>query len=205
MLTNNHPLVAILSSDLRLRRSFALEASRFARVHSACSGDDSSSSTKAELSAAVVVVEHSEQMRGYVDTWGPDEFVSMLVVAMNPCASVINEAHDLGWRLLCQPLELECFGRALQAILAASQHRDRRLAAALEDMAIRWGLTARQTEVLSLALRGERPRQMADQLGVARSTCRTHSRSLLLKSGTSSLALAAHRVLLRALEMPLPE
>jgi DNA-binding CsgD family transcriptional regulator len=195
------PQVAIVSSDLKLRRVLALEASRIAQVASFSEVDCFLAARRDPIAALVLVVDQRWKADRFRDAFASDTLVPILSLCAEPWPDVINCAHELGWRLLCQPLDGDRFGRYLQSLVGGKLLRDHRLSAALQEMSMRWSLTARQSEVLSLALHGERPGAIADALGVSHSTFRSHSRGLLLKSGTSTIAMAAHRVLLRALEM----
>ncbi|HEY3872915.1 MAG TPA: helix-turn-helix transcriptional regulator [Actinocrinis sp.] len=65
-------------------------------------------------------------------------------------------------------------------------------------------LTFREREVLRRICAGESDRQIAEGLGIAHTTARTHARSVLLKLGVGTRAAAAALIAPRAAPPPLP-
>lgn len=65
-------------------------------------------------------------------------------------------------------------------------------------------LTFREREVLRRICAGQSDRQIADGLGIAHTTARTHARSILLKLGVGTRAAAAAAIAPRAAPAPSP-
>ena len=70
--------------------------------------------------------------------------------------------------------------------MAVRELPDADLSQRVERMAHRWGLTARQREVLAGLARGHSNRALSQSLGCAEKTVEVHVSAVLEKSGVSS-------------------
>ena len=94
---------------------------------------------------------------------------------------------------------LEAIGQAYANALRSIRAFERQLNAAdpnqrIEDWAARFGLTARETDVVRLAVCGHRDAEIAESLGISVTTVRTHLGNVFQKSGIVGRATLAAEI-----------
>lgn len=132
-------------------------------------------------SAALIVTDRSTALRG---ASGPWRAWPILVVDFGLCGSEVRRLLDAG---VCgcvhADAELQELERALAALREGAQHLCPLTAAALADDVVLADLTPREAEVLDLICQGLDNKRIAQELGVAVSTVKTHVHALLSKTG----------------------
>lgn len=123
----------------------------------------------------------------------PDLSVLMLTAMLTP--SLINEATRLGAQYALKPFE--------QSLLVAMLRRWQEQKAPATDVALavreaagRYGLTPRETEILSLHAKGQSRVDVIGQLGVAPKTYANHVTNLLQKTDAENMSTLVIRLLL---------
>lgn len=124
--------------------------------------------------------------------------VPVLVVDFGVCGREVRRLLDSGVqgcvRADCELLELS---RAVQALSRGEVYLCPQCAAALADDVVLAGFTPREEEVLALICEGLDNKRIAQRLGLALSTVKTHVRALLAKSGASNRTNIATSILRR--------
>lgn len=130
---------------------------------------------------ALVVTDRHTAHRG---ASGPWHAWPILVVDFGLCGSEVRRLLDAG---VCgcvhADAELQELDRALVALREGTQHLCPMTAAALADDVVLADLTPREAEVLHLICQGLDNKRIAQELGVALSTVKTHVHALLAKTG----------------------
>lgn len=89
--------------------------------------------------------------------------------------------------------------RALRAVHAGQCYLSPEASARLADHVLRSSLTAREEEVLTLIVRGNRNRETAGVLGMAAETVKGHVKNILSKLGARDRTQAASEAIRRGL------
>jgi two-component system nitrate/nitrite response regulator NarL len=108
--------------------------------------------------------------------------------------SIVNAAASLGASFICKPpaaTELAPFV-ARVAALARNRRDTDQVALSASN---RFGLTARETQVLGCALRGDGSDKFCERESISRRTFRAHAASVVSKSGAPSLRELALRLM----------
>lgn len=108
-------------------------------------------------------------------------------------ASLSHQAHRLGIALLIKPMPFRFFSQFATAVrvraLARRAHAltDRQAVRVASDSA-RWSLSERQTEVLSLFVRGLQTKEVAVELGLSAETVKKHIHAILERAQRPTMA-----------------
>lgn len=123
--------------------------------------------------------------------------LSVLVITGQLERDVANEAQLVGAHFAYKPIDLRNVEAFLQAATAAAP--ERRIERALAEMRLHTGLSEREAIIVRDAAAGTRRETIAKSLGVRESTIKSQIRSILAKTGESSLESVVARVLRSAL------
>lgn len=122
----------------------------------------------------------------------------VLVVDFGMCGREVRRLLDAGVRgCVHADCDLQELAHAVEVLLAGGQHLCRRCAAALADDVMLVGFTPREEEVLALICQGLDNKRIAQRLGLALSTVKTHVRALLTKTGANNRTNIATSILRR--------
>jgi len=129
------------------------------------------------------------------------EEIPVLVLTGSNDPATINRAHSLRAEFVCKPFFAENLAQFVQRTLSgpAPSAKDR-LAATIAGIARDCHLSARETQILSLAVEGIPRSHIAEALGVSENTIKTQIRSLLDKIGQDALSDAVWWVRSKASE-----
>lgn len=118
--------------------------------------------------------------------------LSILIITADASIETNHRAYVLDAQILLKPFAPTAMELAAQRAFARRNQRARDLIGRLECFAGRHSLTAREQELVALAMRGLSRNSMADELGVSENTLKTMARRLLRKCAAPSLAELAN-------------
>lgn len=125
--------------------------------------------------------------------------VNTLALSSKPSLEVINAVHCLRMELACKPLGHANIDGFMRRAMVHGWLPDERIAAWVDELARRHGLTAREVQLMAYALGDEPRRTVMRRLGITENTLKTQVRGLLRKCGARSMDALARNVLRDAL------
>ena len=129
-----------------------------------------------------------------------EEMPVLILTGANDPAT-INRAHALRAEFVCKPFFAENLAQFVQRALSGRDAATKdRLAATIAAITRDCHLSARETQILSLAVEGIPRSHIAEALGVSENTIKTQIRSLLDKIGQDALSDAVWWVRSKATE-----
>lgn len=127
----------------------------------------------------------------------------LMLTARND-ASTINALHGLRTEFLAKPTRRRALRGFLRRAVAFDRLKDVQVAELIEVTARRYHLTPRETDIVIGAVAGMSRDSLASHLGTTQNTLKTQVRSVLRKSGQSSLEELARVVLSQMLVLDTP-
>lgn len=117
-----------------------------------------------------------------------------LVVTGSRDPAIPNKSHLLDAMFVAKPVPVENVDHFLRWIDTAAESADP-LAAAIAQFAARFGLPAREVEILVVSLGGVERKQLATRLAISENTLKSRIRALLGRTGDGSLDAVERRIL----------
>lgn len=117
-----------------------------------------------------------------------------MVVTGSRDPAIPNRSHLLDAMFVAKPVPIENVEHFLRWIEHAKHSADP-VASAIVQLAERYGLPARETEILVVALGGVERKQLAARLAISENTLKSRIRALIGRTGDTSLDGVERRVL----------
>jgi DNA-binding NarL/FixJ family response regulator len=128
---------------------------------------------------------------------GPPHFLPVLVMTGDLATRHANAAHLAGARFAYKPIGLAEVEAFLRSVLADTP--DAQVARAFAECSSEWALSEREREIVELALRDVRTRDLSGRLDASQNTVKSQVRALLAKAGAYDLDAVVRAVLRRAI------
>lgn len=125
--------------------------------------------------------------------------VPVLALASKVTSELVNGLHAVRAELVLKPVGELNLVSFVQRALVSGWLPDERVAAWVDELARRRGLTPREVQLMAYALGNESRHQVMRRLGITENTLKTQVRALLRKCGATSMDGLAKTVLRDAL------
>lgn len=121
--------------------------------------------------------------------------VPTLIMSAHDDRDPMSQAYVLGSVFVPKPLEAAQRERFLADVIAYESGLDASLRGAVADMAVRYGLTRTETEILALNVLRVPLEEILDECDITYNTYKTHKGSISRKLGAKSLVEGCRRVM----------